>query len=64
MAPGQQNGGVVVQRVTVPLHVDTFLPLAEAPQGVVRVVCDLEVILGARAQPSGLPELQQETPPA
>lgn len=46
VAPGQQDGCVVVQRVAVSLHVDTFLPLAEAPQGVVRVVCDLEVLLG------------------
>lgn len=39
--PGEQDGGVVVQRVGVPFHVDIFLPLAEAPQGVVCVVSDL-----------------------
>jgi hypothetical protein len=41
VVPGEQDGGVVVQRVSVPFHVDALLPLAEAPQGVVCMVCDL-----------------------
>lgn len=39
--PGEQDGSVMVLRVGVPLCVDALLPFAEAPQSVVRVVCDL-----------------------
>ena len=47
--PGEQNGRVVVQRVGIPLHVDAFLPLAEAPQGVVCEMSDLQVLLQAES---------------
>ena len=47
--PGEQNGRVVVQRVGIALHVDDFLPLAEAPQGVVCVMSDLQVLLQAES---------------
>lgn len=47
--PGEQNGRVMVQRVGIPLHVDAFLPLAEAPQGVVCVMSDLQILLRAES---------------
>ena len=39
----------MVQRVGIPLHVDAFLPLAEAPQSVVCVMRDLQVLLQAES---------------
>lgn len=39
--------------VRVPLHVDALLPPAEAPQGVICVVCDLQVFLGAQRAATG-----------
>lgn len=44
----------MVLRVRVALGIDHLLPLAEAPQGVVRVVRDLQVFLMVRMQHSGL----------
>lgn len=44
----------MVLRVRVALGVDHLLPLAEAPQGVVCVVRDLQVFLVVRMQHSGL----------
>lgn len=39
----------MVQWMGVPLHVDAFLPLTEALQGVVCMVCDLQVLLVAES---------------
>lgn len=36
----------MVLRVGVPLHIDVLLPLAEVPQSVVGMVCDLQILLG------------------
>lgn len=39
--PGEQNWHVMVQRVFISFHVEFLLPLAEAVQAVVGVVCNL-----------------------
>lgn len=39
--PGEQNGYVMVQGVLVSFHVEFLLPLTEAVQAVVSVMCNL-----------------------
>lgn len=40
--PGEEDGNIVVVRVSLVARVDQLLPLTEAPEGVVRVVTDIQ----------------------
>lgn len=43
--PGEQDGYIMVQRVSIPLDIDGFLPLAEISQGIVRMVGNFQILL-------------------
>lgn len=43
--PGEQDGDVVVQGVSISLGVEGFLPLAKTSQGVVGMVADFQILL-------------------
>lgn len=43
--PGEQDGDIMVQGVSIPLGVDGFLPLAKTSQGVVGMVTNFQILL-------------------
>lgn len=43
--PGEQDGDVMMQGVSIALGVEGFLPLAKTSQGVVGMVADFQILL-------------------